>query len=416
MNEPVPPRDTGPRPAGKGSLRCLVVTSALDVGGMDEVAAFLGRRLPEHGLATAVLHAISSPPPGGEPAGRLGRMLRSSGTQVHTTGEAGALTWIGQWHPDVISAHGAPHWVVSIAHQLGVPMVDTLHGMHAHFSADWAAEADRAAEMSAIVSVSELVREQYRAGNPRFAAQRIVTIPNGVDEQRRVSRDRAAVRSRLGLTREYVFVSLARHSLQKNSYALIVAFAELALQHPQAHLVIAGFPSSTRYYRRMRRLRDELPCRDRIHLRNHASAPATLLAAADGFVLDSFFEGWSLASMEALYAGVPAVLSDVGGAREQLGNVSGRGYLVPNPLGDPLAVNWESMSVAKFRRQLNRPALVTAMGELISQRDDYLSHRDQLAAESAARFSADTCLARHAAVLASAARGEAVNGAAAVYR
>ena len=48
--------------------------------------------------------------------------------------------------------------------------------------------------------------------------------------------------------------------------------------------------------------------------------PPHLLAAADGFVLDSFFEGWSLASMEALFAGVPMVLSEVGGAREQIGD------------------------------------------------------------------------------------------------
>jgi glycosyltransferase involved in cell wall biosynthesis len=277
--------------------------------------------------------------------------------------------------------------------------------MHTHFSVDWAAEAARASKISAIVSVSELVRKQYLAGNSHFDANRIVTIPNGVDEERRVRGDRAAVRARLGLTGEYVFVSLARHTLQKNSYALIAAFAELARKHPNAHLVIAGFPSSTRYYRRMLRLRDESHCRGRIHLRNHASAPATLLAAADGFVLDSFFEGWSLASMEALFAGLPVVLSEVGGAREQIGKAPDRGYLVANPLGDPLAVNWESLAVAKFRPQTNRASLVAAMDNLVVRREYYLDNRDHLAEESAVRFSADTCLAKHAAVLTAVASG-----------
>jgi hypothetical protein len=39
------------------------------------------------------------------------------------------------------------------------------------------------------------------------------------------------------------------------------------------------------------------------------------------------------------------------------------------------------------------------MDRLVAGRRDYLSHRDQLANESAARFSADAFLARHAAVL-----------------
>jgi glycosyltransferase involved in cell wall biosynthesis len=378
---------------------------------MDEVVAFLARRLPGQGMQTAVLHATSDPSPTGEPTGRLGRMLRSSGIEVYEADESRAPDWIKQWRPDVITAHGAPDWVLAIAHQVGAPYVDNLHGMHMHFWADWSAVAARDAKLSAIVSVSELVRQQYLAGNRHFPPDRIVTIPNGVDDERRVSGDRAAVRARLGLADEYVFVSLARHCQQKNSYGLLTAFGELARQHPEAHLVIAGKPDQPRYYRQMLRLRDELACRDRIHLRNHVAAPAELLAAADGFVLDSFFEGWSLASMEALFAGLPVVLSEVGGAREQIGDKPERGYLVPNPLGDPFSVmDWASIGMARYRPQLNRDELVSAMHDLVADRERYRSNRERLAAESAARFSADSCLAQHAAVLTAVATGTQLPG------
>jgi glycosyltransferase involved in cell wall biosynthesis len=380
-------------------LRCLAVTGLLDVGGMDEVVAFLARRLPALGMQTAVLHATSDPSATGEPAGRLGRMLLASGIEVREADEKRASAWIEHWRPDVITAHGAPGWVLDIAERAGVPCVDTLHGMHTHFWADWRAEASRSARLSAMVSVSGLVRDQYLAGNPGFPPSRIVVIPNGVDDQRRMSGDRAAARSRLGLAGEYVFVSLARYCLQKNTYGLLAAFAEVARSHSDAHLVIAGRPDDIRYYRWVLRLRESLPCRDRVHLRDHVSAPAELLAAADGFVLDSFFEGWSLASMEALFAGLPVVLSEVGGAREQIGGDPARGYVVANPLGDPLSVDWDAAGAARYQPQVNRDELAAAMGELIAGRGDYLDNRAQLAAESAARFSADTCLARHAAVL-----------------
>jgi glycosyltransferase involved in cell wall biosynthesis len=386
-------------------LRCLVVTSQLDVGGMDEVVAFLARRLPAHRLRTAVLHATSSPCATGEPSGRLGRMLRSSGIEVHEADEVGASAWIERWGPDVISAHGAPDWILAIAQRVSVPYVDNLHGMHMLFEADWHAEAARGAKLSAIVAVSELVRHQYLAGNRDFPAGRIVSIPNGVDDERRSRGDRTVSRCRLGLTDEYLFVSLARHCLQKNSYGLLTAFGELARHRPEAHLVVAGRPDDARYYRQVLRLRASMPWRDRIHLRDHVAAPAELLAAADGFVLDSFFEGWSLASMEALFAGLPVVLSDVGGAREQIGDDPARGYLVANPLGNPLIVDWESVGEARYRPQNNCDEFATAMAYLVANRDDYLHRRERLAAESAARFSADVCLAQHAAVLRSVAVG-----------
>ena len=334
-------------------------------------------------------------------------MLRSNGVEVQEADESNALAWIQRWCPDVISAHGAQTWVFAVAQQVGVPYVDTLHGIHTLFGADWRwhAEAVRGAGLSAVVAVSELVREQYLAGNRDFPPARIVSIPNGVDEERRSGGDRTAARGRLGLTDEYLFVSLARYCLQKNSYGLLSAFGELARRRPEVHLVIAGRPDDIRYYRQVRRLRKSLPCGDRIHLRDHMPAPAELLAAADGFVLDSFFEGWSLASMEALCAGVPVVLSDVGGAREQIGGDAARGYLVANPLGDPLSMNWESVGAARYRPQVNRDDFVKAMENLVVERKGYLRNRGRLATESTERFSADVCLARHAAVLHAVATG-----------
>jgi glycosyltransferase involved in cell wall biosynthesis len=103
--------------------------------------------------------------------------------------------------------------------------------------------------------------------------------------------------------------------------------------------------------------------------------------------------------MEALFAGVPVVVSDVGGAREQVGDDPARGYVVANPLGDALGVTWEAVGQARFRAQANAGELVTAMDYLVADRDRYLHGRAALAAESAARFGADACLRQHAELL-----------------
>ena len=387
------------------AVRCLLVTCALDVGGMDEVVSLLARRLPAHHVQTAVLHATPHPPADGEPPGRLGRTLRLKGVEVHAANQDGGPGWIRRWRPDVISSHGAPEWVLAHANHDGVPYIETLHGMHDLFDADWQAEAARGVKLAAVVAVSELVGQQYLAGNRAFPHDRVVLIPNGVENERCSRGNRKVARDRLGLRDEYLFVSLARYCLQKNPYGLIAAFGELARYQPEAHLVIAGRCDDIRYFRQVKRLRDSLPEGDRIHLRDNLAAPAELLAAADGFVLDSFFEGWSLASTEALCAGVPVALSDVGGAREQIGDDAARGHLVASPLGDPLGVNWESIGAARFRVQVNQDELVKALEDLIANRKNHLRDRDRLATESAARFSVNVCLAKHAAVIRAIATG-----------
>lgn len=384
--------------------RCVFVTSVLDVGGVGEVVAFLASRLREYGIRPAVLNPVPNPSADGIPSGRLAQRLLADGLEVVEVDEASGRVWLDRWQPEVINAHGAPGWLLDYAVDNAVPYVDTLHGMHSFFGIDWAAEAERAQGITRFIAVSETVRQQYLAGNPSFSPERVVAIPNAVDERRFAPANREQFRSALGLSEEYVFVCLARHCLQKNTYGLVAGFAELARTHPNVHLVVAGRIDDDRYYRHVRRLHDSLPSKDRIHIRDHLAEPRKLLAASDGFVLDSFFEGWSLASMEALFAGVPVVISDVGGAKEQVDNDPNRGYVVQNPLGDPIEVSWDTIGPIRFAQQVNRDELVDAMARLVANRDSLLERRASLAAESAARFDTATCLRRQASVLREAAR------------
>jgi glycosyltransferase involved in cell wall biosynthesis len=387
------------RAVDRAPLRCVVVTGVLDVGGEDEVVAFLGRRLPEHGIETVVAHSGTSVGAPGTAGGRLPAQLRAEAVAVAEVSPASAARLLEEYRPDVISAHGAPDWWLDLAEDRGTPYVETLHGMHSFFGADWEREAARSERISRIVAVSDLVRRQYLAGNAAIDPERVVTVPNSVDPRRLPVLDRDRCRAWLGLDDEFLFVSLARHTQQKNNYGLVAAFADVAEAHGDAHLLVAGRPDDAAYARQVQGLRQDLPCRDRVHLRDHAPWPAALLAAADAFVLDSFFEGWALASMEALAAGVPVVLSDVGGAREQVGADGSRGRLVANPMGDPLAVDWDSIRRMLFADQPNRDALVEAMSAMVDERDAWRARRDALRAESARRFHPDRALAGHAAVL-----------------
>jgi hypothetical protein len=97
----------------------------------------------------------------------------------------------------------------------------------------------------------------------------------------------------------------------------------------------------------------------------------------------------------------------VGGAVEQLADRPEWGRLVSNPLGNPLEVDWESMTAARFQRQNNQDELVESM---ISFTRDQTADRTRgsFAAEAAERFDGALCLRRHAGVLKAAAVGEPI--------
>jgi glycosyltransferase involved in cell wall biosynthesis len=342
--------------------------------------------------------------------GRLADALPLDGVPVVKLSPLDGLGWLKTHRPDVISVHGAPDWFVAGAAEAGIPIVETLHGAHSFFEREtWSRERLRSKQITGFVAVSELVRRQYLRANPDYPADRVITIPNGVDDQHISLRDRTQARSRLGLSYEFLFVSLARCHLQKNTFGLVTAFSDVARAYPEAHLLVAGRADDVAYFEQVRRLRDGLPCASRIHLRGHCPDPSSVLAAADAFVLDSFFEGWSLASMEALFAGLPVIISEVGGAREQVGENGRRGFVVGNPLGDPEVMDWGSMSRARFRPQVNRAALVEAMSAVIADRVRWREARGELRAESVKRFSVDLCIERHADVLTRATAGAAIS-------
>ena len=306
--------------------------------------------------------------------------------------------WLQTHRPDVISAHGPSIAMLEAAARAGVAVVETLHSPEP-LTSDWRDHVRQSPGIATLIAVSDLVRQQYKACDPLYPDESLITIPNGVDQSRRprVARDRA--RAWLGLGDEFLFVSLGRYAFQKNTYGLVSAFGDVATLKSDAHLLVAGGVGQVEYAQQVRLLRERLPARGQVHLRDHITNSAAVLAAADAFVLDSFFEGWPLATMEALVAGIPVVTSVVGGVYEQVGDDRIRGYIVPNPLADPDVLSWDAIRDALYVTQANREQLVEALIAVADEREHWASVRPNIAQESAGRFPADAWLRSYAEVL-----------------
>ncbi|MEI5673965.1 MULTISPECIES: MSMEG_0565 family glycosyltransferase [unclassified Nocardioides] len=198
--------------------------------------------------------------------------------------------------------------------------VRTIHHLDTFTTPELAACHERAVvEPSALVCVSAAVAEEVAAGWGLAPT----VIPNGVDAARfAAGASDVAGRARwAGQLGPYV-LALGGIEPRKGSLDLLDAFARLRSAHPDLALVIGGGETLFDYrdYRAAydaraaelgiapvvlgTRAEDELP---------------SLVAQASALAMVSTKEGFGLAAMEALAAGVPVVARDLPVLREVLG-------------------------------------------------------------------------------------------------
>ena len=130
-----------------------------------------------------------------------------------------------------------------------------------------------------------------------------------------------SLRAELGLTESVELVlMLAVYEQRKGHAFLFEAMKEVVAHNPQAYLLVCG-DGSPADVERVRRLRDECPCHDRIILQNHREDVASLLSQVDVLAVPSQSqESFGYMALEAMYCGLAVVCTDVGGLPEVVEN------------------------------------------------------------------------------------------------
>ncbi|MEU3188371.1 MSMEG_0565 family glycosyltransferase [Streptomyces sp. NPDC006923] len=196
--------------------------------------------------------------------------------------------------------------------------VRTVHHLDHFTTPELAACHERAiVEPYAHICVSRSVADELAEGWGLTAE----VIPNGVAYDRFATTSpaaRDAWRSRLG---RYV-LTVGGIEPRKGSLDLLEAYALLRAGHPDVRLVIAGGETLFDYrdYRaRWETRAAELGVAPDVLGQVPDDDLPPLVAAADAFVFPSVKEGFGLAAMEALAAGVPLVVRDLPVLREVFG-------------------------------------------------------------------------------------------------
>jgi glycosyltransferase involved in cell wall biosynthesis len=321
----------------------LIDTMAL--GGAEKLVSLLCRWQRQQGHDASV-HCLYGA------AGIFGEELRRDGFEVvlhdrkRIGGRAASVyRRLKQSRPDVLHCHNAPAAILGAlpARVAGVrKIVVTRHGIVAppyllrrelKFAVasrwcDW------------VVAVCERAKHNLMAA-PFATRKEIICIYNAALAPHR---NGAHPPAKCGFT----LLHVGRLSPVKDQETLLRAFAMAKAHAPDLQLWIVGGGS---LHSRLQSLAQQIGIEGSVTFFGEQTDVARFFLAADLFILSSITEGIPVSLLEALGAGVPAVVTDVGGMSE-VARLSDAIITVPH--SDPAALAGAIEKMVKSREQLPR--------------------------------------------------------------
>jgi len=199
-------------------------------------------------------------------------------------------------------------------------IIFTSHGLT--FDEDWRPRWQRlliwfftAATILLSTHTIQLSRDTYaRASSIPGARKKVHLIPNGITTPYFLSRDEARARLADGhVTGELWVGTIAEYHPNKNLSVLIEAIKLLHDSGHRAELWLLGTIGDGGEYERLRTLARRLDIESSVHMPGYVQNAAQLLTAFDIFALPSRKEGLPYVLIEAGFAGLPVIASDIPG-------------------------------------------------------------------------------------------------------
>lgn len=338
----------GVRHMANGRKKVLIALTSSDTGGAPKVVYDLLKQVrdmrQETGDRSKFEFVVAGPP------GKFLRELKKLGYRVYRVrldeisfrSFKDFLRIVRKEQVDLINSHGkgAGLYARLIGSVLGVPVVQTFHGLHYEYKILpfrflylWL-ERFLTLFTKLVINVS---RSQEREGVKLgiFPRSKSRVVANGIDVGKIKSQKLKVknFREKFGIgEKDFAVAMVARFDEVKGHLRFIGLVPDLVRAVPNLKIVFVGGPTSPRLRgvngeREAKSLAKKLGVRSSVAFLGERDDVPKILQAVDAFVLPSYHEGLPISVLEALAAGLPIIGSNVVGIKDCV--VDGKtGYLV----------------------------------------------------------------------------------------
>jgi glycosyltransferase involved in cell wall biosynthesis len=302
-------------------------------------------------------------------SGRLKDELVATGASVHSLGAVRVRQPISIWKArnrirailderriDVVVCHMAWPCALfgSVARTAGVPVAMWQHmaSNGRHWLERWA----RIAGPDLVICNSQFTQREFRGAFPSTPVE-VVYCPVAAPSDSYSQADREAVRAELTTPADtVVIVHTGRMQEFKGQRLLIESASRMKSNDGWTIWLVGGAQRELeqRYVDSLHRTATELGIENRVRFTGERDDVGQLLAASDIYCQPNIApEGFGIALVEALYAGIPAVTTRIGGAIEIVNDSCG--VMVPPHDSDALAAALERLIADEAgRRRLGK--------------------------------------------------------------
>lgn len=313
-------------------MRVLFLSTSMGMGGADQQLLSAAREMRSRGHDLMIVSLT--------PLGPMGLEARSLGLRTETLnmprgipdpfGLFRLVRLTRAWRPDVVHSHMVHANLMARVLRLLAPvpvLVSTIHNISEGGALLMAGYRLTNALVDHMTIISEAAAERF-VGDRIIPRDLLRVIPNGVNlDEFGIGRDggREALRSSLGLEREFVWLAVGRFEVAKDYPTMLRAFAGVRERHPEAVLLLVGRGALQQETEALTRA---LGLDGGVRFLGVRRDVPRLMGLADSYLMSSAWEGMPMVLLEAAASGLPIVTTSVGGNREVVENEE-TGFLVP---------------------------------------------------------------------------------------
>jgi glycosyltransferase involved in cell wall biosynthesis len=262
------------------------------------------------------------------------------------------------------------------AKRAGVAVVYTVHNSYVFLPhpkrEEWKVGLQK---MDHVIAVSRQVAD-YASASFALDPSRLSIVPNGVDLGDVLPKTNGSHDPGLATMREntqHRFLHVGSFDRVKMQNVILIAFSMIAGRHPGVRLTLAGPPVDKAFYEEVLALRQKLNLQRRVDVIPGLAREQTLalMCDCDCVLLPSAIEGASIALLEAVLCGKPAIATDVGNARDLVAQGAAV-RLIPAPIRDMTSVDSEAFWIALMKTSHALAAnLADAMQAMLAEHTAY---------------------------------------------